>query len=153
MVDKRAALAFVLAASLFAPLPVRSEDVDDLKATVEQGARAQEARDVEALMTVVHDQVIYFGPDSRVPTVGKEAFRRDTQARFAKTATLSVTRIDPQYRVLGDMGVAWGLYTTTVTPKDGLPVTTSGRYTLIWTKSDGKWLLVAGHLSLLPTGN
>jgi ketosteroid isomerase-like protein len=98
-------------------------------------------------MAVIHDQVVSFGPNSRLPTVGKEAFRREAQARFAKTESLSVTRIDPQFRVIGNMGVAWGLYTTTVKPKDGSSVTSSGRYTLTYTKVDGKWLLIAGHVS------
>jgi uncharacterized protein (TIGR02246 family) len=153
MIDKRTALAFVLAACCFVPLSVRSEDVDDLKAVVEQGARAQEAGDLDAFMAVIHDQVVSFGPTSRLPTVGKEAFRREAQARFAKTESLSVTRTDPQFRVIGDMGVAWGLYTTTVKPKDGPPVTSSGRYTLTYTKVDGKWLLIAGHVSQMPAEN
>ena len=153
MLYRQAVLAFVLAAFLFAPSAARGDDVDDLKATFEQTAEAINKRDTNALSAFWHDQLVDFVPNSPFPTDGKEAFRQGTQTFFDNHESVALTIINPQFRVIGTTGLTWGHYALALKPKDGPARTEFGRYTVTYVKSDGKWLNVARHLSLVPSGN
>jgi hypothetical protein len=57
--------------------------------------------------------------------------------------------VNPEFLLAGTNALAWGHYTIIETPKIGPRETIHGRYTLTYTKVDGKWLLAALHLSPL----
>ena len=153
LVYRRAVLMFVLITSLFTPAAVRGADVDDLKATFEQGIAALNKRDLDAWSTFWHDQIVAFGPVSPFPTDGKAARRQVFQSLFNNSESFTATPINPQYRVIGTTGIVWGHFMTAVKQKDGPMQTTFGRLLVTYTKVDGRWLLVATHGSRIPSGD
>jgi hyperosmotically inducible protein len=126
------------------------EGEESLRAAVECFVRAENARDLDTLLALAHDQVVFVGPLTSFPAEGTEAYRQAWQALFAHER-FAVTLTNPQVRALGPTGVAWGLYTLRLKPQDGPLTTTSGRYTLTFTRADGAWRLVAFHASRLPS--
>jgi ketosteroid isomerase-like protein len=126
-------------------------DLDDLKATAEQANEAQGALDLKAWSTLWHDQLVDFPPFLPFMVEGKAAVRQMFEALWANTESLNVRQINPQYRVIGSTGLVWGQYVTEFKPKKAPLQRTTGRFTATYVKTDGKWLLVSRHVSLLPT--
>lgn len=131
----------------------RADEVDDLKTAFEQWVQALNARDLNALSALEHEQLVSIGPNAPFPVDGKPAVQQGFQALFASLESLSVKPINPQFRVIGDTGLVWDLYAFTAKPKDGPLKTSYGRATFVYTKTAGKWLLIERHLSWLPAGN
>jgi ketosteroid isomerase-like protein len=153
MVYRQTMFTVAVVAVLVVPLVARSDDLTDLKAAFEQGSKAANARDLDAFAASWHDQVVSFGPRAPFPVDGKPALRQSFQTVFANHESFTFTPINPQFRVSGNMGVAWGNYMLALKPKDGPLATTFGRYTVTFLKSDGQWVQVVRHFSLLPPEN
>jgi uncharacterized protein (TIGR02246 family) len=127
-------------------------DLDELKAAFEQATAALNRRDLEAFVSLHHDHIVFFANDAPFAVDGKAAFRQAWQALFANTESITITPINPQYRVLGTTGVIWMHTAAAVKPKDGPLRTSFSRFTLTYTQAEGKWLLVAVHGSAIPSG-
>ena len=127
-------------------------DIDELKATFEAWVQAFNSRNLKAFSAGVHNEVIFFEYTAPFPVDGKAAFQQAVQTLVENSESSDVTLINPQYRVIGNTGIAWGLLAFASKPKDGPFRTVFGRYTVTLTKADGKWLVVADHLSALPDG-
>lgn len=128
-------------------------DLDTLRRTFEHLVDAYNARNSEALSAILHDTVVAFTHYSPFPTDGKAALQRVFQALLTHTESATMTLVSAQYRVSDNTGVVYGVGSVTQKPKDGPVKTTFDRQTWIFTNVDGRWLLVAVHLSLLPSGN
>jgi uncharacterized protein (TIGR02246 family) len=126
-------------------------DLDDLKATFAQLIEALSARNADAVATVVHEEVVLFHHLSPFPVDGKTTFHHALQQTFAYRESETVTPINPQFRILGMTGIAWGHSAVTKKPKDGPLTTEFLRYTWIFTKTEEGWRVVAVHNSRLPT--
>lgn len=142
----------LMAAVLVAPSAAYGGDIDDLKAAFEQSVAALNERDLDGFLALSHDQGVSFGPNSPFATDGKEASRQANQALLANHESITITPINPQYRVIGTTGLAWGHMATALKPKDGPAHTVFVRYLWTFAKVDEKWLRVANHLSRLPSG-
>ena len=153
LVYRRAVFMVILLASFFAPSAGRGAEVDDLKATFEQGIAAVNKRDLDAASVFWHDQIVSFGLHSPFPMDGKAAMRQFFQTVLDNTESSTVTPINFQYRVIGDTGIAWGHIRTRYKPKDGPMHVTFGRELITYTKVDGQWRVIAVHVSLIPSGN
>jgi len=134
------------------PRPRTEEGAEGLRAAFERFVRAENAHDVDTLLSLAHDSIVFVSPTDPFPVEGKEAYRQVWQ-RWFENEQFRVTLTNPQVRTLGATGIAWGLYTLLLKPKDGPAVTSSGRYTLTFARAegDGRWLLVAFHASRLPS--
>jgi ketosteroid isomerase-like protein len=153
MIRKYILLVSALFVVLCAPTIVRGADVDDLKAAFEQGVKAVNALDVDGFMALAHDQSVTFGASSPFPTDGKAAQRQAVQNNVNNRESQTFTPINPQFRVIGTTGIAWGNASIAIKPKGGPLDTNWVRYTIVYAKTDGKWLRVATHLSWVPAGN
>ncbi|MBI1869363.1 nuclear transport factor 2 family protein, partial [Candidatus Gottesmanbacteria bacterium] len=100
-----------------------------------------------------HEQIVAFPPFSPFPVDGKATLRQAAEANFANIESGSLIPINPQCRVIGTTGVAWGHASLSLKPKDGPMRTAFIRYTWTFAKVDGQWREVAVHGSLLPSGN
>ena len=150
MAYKRAFLALTVIAVLFVPFAARGGDIDDLKATFEQETKAFNSRDFNAYVASAHDQVILFGIYPPFELEGIEAYRKRYFTLFSTHQSVTFTPLNPQFRVIGNVGVAWGHDKVELKPKDGPPETYAGRYTFVYMKTDGKWLRVVAHASPPP---
>jgi ketosteroid isomerase-like protein len=127
-------------------------DIDDLRAAFEQIVGAINTRSLEAFSALIHDEFVYFNLTSPFPIEGKAARLQAFQRVSALNESVTVTLRNPQCRIIGTTGVVWGLVALAFKPKDGPVTTVDGRFTFTYVKSDGKWLAVAEHASLLPAG-
>ncbi len=151
MVPRQAFLVFAAVMLLFTPPAAHSDDLDDLKATFEQEVKAFNSRDFSTFVATAHEQVVLFGHFPPFELEGIEAYRQRYQTLFSNNQSVTFAPLTPQFRVIGNVGVAWGHDKLVLKPKDGPSVTYSGRYTFVYTKADGKWLRVVVHASPEPT--
>ena len=130
-------------------------DIDDLKAAFEQAVGALNTRNLGAFSAVVHDEAVYFGPGSPFPLEGKAARQQLFERGSTRSESVTVTPMKPQFRVIGTTGIVWMHVALMRRPKDGAMTNIAdiACATCTFAKSDGKWLLVAEHYSLLPSGN
>lgn len=150
---RQAVLVFVLAAFLFVPSGARGDDVDDLRATFEQLVKAANSRDLATFGALAHEGVVFYNPVSPFPVVGKAANQQGLQTLFDNNESITLTPLNPQFSVVGTTGIVWGHVVTAFKPKDGPLDTSFIRCTFIFVKAEGKWLRVATHLSVIPSGN
>jgi uncharacterized protein (TIGR02246 family) len=118
-------------------------DADDLKAAFHKAVEALNARNLEGFTSTIHPQSLSFyscGPTSGQE--GKEACEKDWKKFFQYTAHAKFDAGNAQVRVIGNTGVVWGTYEAAVRNKDGQAKVHKGRYSLIYTKVDGKWMIV-----------
>jgi ketosteroid isomerase-like protein len=125
--------------------------VGDLEATFARVVEAFNSRDVNAYVASVHEQAVLFWL-SPFPADGKEAFRQTLRAFFDNLESVTVTPINPQFRVIDSSGLAWGHAQFAVKPRDGLVATSYGRYLFSFTRAGEQWLVTSLHLSPLPPG-
>jgi len=140
---KRAVLALAAVVLLFPGAPARAGDVEELKAAFEKGVAALNERNLDGFLATVHEKGLSFyscGPTSGLE--GRAACEQDWQKFFGKTGNATFTPQEFQYRVIGNTGVAWGRYTVTLKAPNGRERTIGGRYHLVYTKVEGKWMIV-----------
>ena len=128
-------------------------DIDDLKAAFEQFVGAYNAQNLDAWAALCHDNVVSFQPFSPFPVDGQVALRQVHQTTLANSESASATHINPQFRVIGTTGVVWAHSALVFKPKDGPLTTVFARSTFTFAQSDGRGLMVASHISRLPSGN
>ena len=128
-------------------------DVDELRTTFEQVIAAINRRDADAWASFVHADFVVFPPLSPFAVEGKAAFRQFAQMFFAGSERVTVTPINPQFRVTAGTGVIWTHLALTVKPHDGPLQTIFVREIVTYAKVGGKWQAVSNHLSRLPAGD
>jgi ketosteroid isomerase-like protein len=128
-------------------------DIDELAATFEQAVTAINRRDLGAYSALWHDQIVAFPPFSPFAVEGKATLRQMAEANLANVESANLTPINPQCRVIGTTGLAWGHAALTLKPKDGPMRSVFIRYSWTFTKVDGQWREVLVHGSLLHSGN
>ena len=130
-------------------------DIDDLKTAFEQAVGALNARNLDAFSPLVHDEAIYFGPASLFPLEGKAARQQLFQRASTNNESVTITPMNPQFRIIGTTGIVWMHLALMRKPKDGPMTNVAYMACSTWTfaKSDGQWLIVAEHHSPLPSGS
>ena len=152
MVNKRTVLAVAVVVSLWASSAAHGQDLEALKAIFAADIQAFNSHKPDAFVASAHDRIVLFGILSPFPADGKDEFRQIVQQYLADNERATFTAINPEFRIAGTTGIAWGHFSLTSKLKDGPLEYAHGRYTFTYTKADGKWVLVAMHLSPLePT--
>ena len=137
------ALSLVLAlafASACAPKVNDPADVQAVKQSVETFAKAMNAGDSEALVSVMTEKTIW--ADNHFPVVvGRSAVKQMYDAQFGMFTLAFQAPVD-EVRVVGDLAVSRGTWTITLTPKAAgpAPITDSGSWMAISSRQpDGTW--------------
>ena len=149
MVVHKMALAVVLALVLITPARVRGDDLADLQTVFDKDIRLFNAKNSDAFVGSAHDDVVLFGIVSPFAIKGKEELQRVVRGYFDDHVGVMFRLVNPEFVIVNTSGLAWGAFTLTEYPKIGAREVIHGRYTFTYTKTDGKWLLVAFHLSPL----
>ena len=144
-------LACAVASLLVTPLRARSDDLAEVRAVFDKDIRLFNAQNVEAFSASAHEGVVLFGILSPFATKGKDNLRQLVQDYYADHIRVTFRPVNPEFIITGTSAVAWGSYTITEHPKIGPREAIHGRYTFTYTKTDGKWLLAALHLSPLQS--
>jgi len=130
----------LLLVSACAPKVNDPADVQAIKKSMDDFAKALNGGDADGIAAVMTDKTVF--ADLNVPVaVGKDAIRSLFMAFFAKFSGDFSTPIE-DLRVTGDLGVARGNWTNKVTPKaQGLAlINFTGSWTVTFARqSDGSW--------------
>lgn len=101
---------------------------------------ASKAGDVETVLSLVSDDVVFLLPGQ--PPMRKADFAGAARARAGADAPVIEGDSDIQeIKVLGEWAFLWQHLTVTVTPPGGAPVKRAGHTLTILHKENGKWLL------------
>ena len=98
-------------------------------------------------LDTVHEEALSFyscGPTSGKQ--GREACALDWQLFFNSTSGARFEAKNEQYRVIGNVGIAYGDYSLSVNYTDqGRQVVHEGRYTMTYAKVGDEWRIIMQH--------
>jgi ketosteroid isomerase-like protein len=110
---------------------------------------AQLTADVAALDALIDDDLLFTGPNGELATKADDlAAHRSGLVRF--------TAHEPQelrMRHVGNDVVVVALRARLTVVVAGQPISGTYRYTRVWARTNGRWRIVAGHVSEVPTAD
>ena len=119
-------------------------DMDALRAEIQAMedayAKAQNARDAEAVVAYYADDAVSLGPN-QPPLVGKAAILADIRANMAEDTTSGVTTRFEVVDLFADGDLAVEVGRTLRTGPDGTERET-GKYISVFERRDGKWICI-----------
>lgn len=107
---------------------------------------AQLSADVEALGRLISDDLLFTGPDGQLATKAQDltAHRTGTiRIREHAPTELRIRRLSPDAALVA-------LRTRLVVDVQGSPVRGAFRYTRVWSREEGQWRVVGGHVAASP---
>ena len=110
--------------------------------------RAQLASDVEALDRLIDEDLLFTGPTGQLATKAEDLSAHGTglvKFRSHEPEEIRVRRIGADVAVVA-------LRTRLVVEVQDVTHSGTFRYTRIWHRRDGRWRIVAGHVSEVPPG-
>lgn len=149
MIYRRAALVLSAVLFLCVSSAVHGQDLAALQASFEAEIDALNRRDLNATLIPLDNRMVLVGIFSPFPIVGKDGFRQAVQEYFDDYEHAIFAPIDPGFRVVGTAGVAWGNFRLATRLKNGSSDYSIGRYMFTYAQSEGKWVIISMHYSLL----
>jgi ketosteroid isomerase-like protein len=153
---RRILISLTVIALLFIPQVALSSDLDDFKAADELGEKLNfslDLKDLEAYTNMFDEDFVVFQPDIPFPIKAtKDRIKQTKAADIEKLEYINWIPGNTIYRVVGDTGIV-SKFGTAITKLKGAPeVVNNIRYTIVYAKIKGKWLVCAAHISRIPLG-
>ena len=126
----------------------RAEEKAEPPAIAEQWAAAFTKGDLDALMSLYDEDALLWGTSASKMRKGSSAIREYYAQLLKAFPGIGVSLAETSPRVFGDAGVNSGSYTMHRVSKGGRVNVTSARFTMIYVRRGGKWLIVDHHSSL-----
>lgn len=145
------ALAGLLASSLWLAIPAAADPAKEVMESVGARAKAYERGDADAWAASYAENAVVV-PVTPFRLDGRAAIRADIANHFASYpgARRYATR-QPNLRVYGDnLLAADGYVEVRATDRAGNAQTFYWRYSVVYAKLDGRWLIITQHNSALP---
>jgi uncharacterized protein (TIGR02246 family) len=140
----------VLGAFILLPQVALADDLADLKATHQRYWKAWNTGDLKTVFEIWQDGGIWLQTNRAFPTVTNNAIGMKIFTRFLETHTYRSDWYKPDFRVIGNTGLVWGLRTNRIVSKaKGIGKRSSFKSTMVYVKSEGKWVAVMFHETLL----
>lgn len=134
-----------IAAGAPGPEPAAHEDPSVLTAA---WAEAYNSRDRARIVALYAPDAVLIGTSAKKPAAGRAAIA----AYFRDAASRPTARVvlgEHSARVYGDTAIDSGLYTF-FEAREGGAALTPARYTFVYRKREGQWLIVEHHSSRVP---
>lgn len=103
----------------------------------------------DSILALYDDEGVLWGTLSPTVLVGKQAIRGYFERAFKALPGHKVAFGDQHVRVYGDIAINTGYYTFSYV-KDGEAKSLPARYSFVYRKRDGSWLIVDHHSSAMP---
>lgn len=125
-------------------------DERELRQLVATWLAASKARDVETVLSLMADDVVFLVPGQ--PVMRKAEFAAAARAQSSQDAPrFDGTSEIQEIKILGDWAFMWTKLTVVVTPPGGAQTMTRAGHTLsIFEKQSGKWVLARDANMLAP---
>ena len=103
----------------------------------------------DAILALYDDEAVLWGTLSPTRLAGKQALRGYFEMAFKALPGHKVTFGDQHIRVYGEIAINTGYYTFSYV-KYGEAKSLPARYSFVYRKRDGSWLIVDHHSSAMP---
>lgn len=126
----------------------RADDRSDVEAATQRWIAAFNAKDQAGIAALYAADAVFQGTSSGVIRDKPELVRE----YFKSLATLGDQRMatgDHRVQVFGDIAINSGYYTRSGT-QDGKPVEGRARFSFVYARRNGQWLIVNHHSSSVP---
>lgn len=126
-------------------------DEPEIRQLVSTWMAATKAGDVEAVLSLMADDVVFLMPGQ--PVMRKADFAAAARAQLGQERPrFDGTSEIQEIKILGDWAFMWTKLTVVVTPPDAKPMTRAGPTLSILKKQNGKWVLArdANMLATVP---
>jgi ketosteroid isomerase-like protein len=127
---------------------MRSTDI--LKTTFDQLMAAFSARDLETVISLTHENVVFLGVLAPVPVAGRDALRSFLRNFFDVHEYVRLTPLDPHFQVTDAIGLVWGSFLMEVQPKRLERKTFYIRFSSTLSQFDTTWRFLSMHTSWMP---
>ena len=125
-------------------------DEREIRQLVSSWMAASKAGDVETVLSLMSDDVVFLVPGQ--PVMRKADFAAAARAQSGQgTPQFDGTSEIQEIKILGDWAFMWSKLTVVVTPPGGAqPMTRAGHTLSILKKQNGKWVLARDANMLAP---
>ena len=140
-----------IAALCLALLPfssVRADDRADVEAATQRWISAFNRKDADAVAALYAPDAVFQGTSSGVIR-DTPALVRDYFNSLANLGDQRMATGDHRIQLFGDIAVSSGYYTRSGT-QDGKPVEAKARFSFVYARRNGRWLIVNHHSSAVP---
>lgn len=138
----------VLAGAMLSTAPAQADDRADVEAATGKWIDAFNRKSVSGIVALYATDAVLFGTSSPVlrdsPGLVQEYFK-DLPALGDAVITVEEHRV----QVLGDIAISTGFYTRS-SRQNGGTVRNPARFSFVYQKRNGQWLIVNHHSSALP---
>ena len=110
---------------------------------------AYDSRTTSRIVAQYAPDAVFWGTTSRTIR-NNPATITDYFANVSNTPNNRVVIGEQNIRIYGDIGLNSGTYTFNGVLPDGKPVPTAARFTFVFRKAEGRWLIVDHHSSRIP---
>jgi uncharacterized protein (TIGR02246 family) len=121
----------------------RTADEAAIRAASQEWSNAASSRDLEKAVSFYADDATY-NPPSAPLAAGKDAIRK-VWTNIVAVPGINLRWMSSKVEVArsGDLAYDTGAYTVTKNDASGAPVTSKGKYVVVWKKqTDGKWKVI-----------
>ena len=143
----------LMAAAASAPI-LAADELADVKAANEVVIRAHNELDADLYFTIIHPEYVGFGKSSVAATDLARLTTNEARTRlervFSSYESFHMTPVESNYRIVDGTAVVWGTQRVASKKVGEPPVAGMVRLLRIFLKTEGKWLMLAGHTSLIP---
>ena len=143
-----AVMALTLTTLLGAAQPALADDRADVEAATQRWISAFNRKSTDDIVALDAADAVFHGTSSPVlrdsPALVREYFNG-----LANLGNSTMATAEHRVQLLGDVAISSGFYVRTATD-NGKTVQTPARFTFVYARRGGQWLIVAHHSSALP---
>jgi uncharacterized protein (TIGR02246 family) len=116
-------------------------DEQEIRQLVATWMAATKAGDVETVLSLMAEDVVFLVPGNRPPMIGKKTFEAAARAQSAQGPRFDGRSEVQEVKVLGEWAFMWAKLTVVVTPSGGGSTTRTGHTLSVLKRENGKWVL------------
>jgi len=121
----------------------------EVTATTQDWVEAFNARDPARIAALYAPEAVFWGTISKTIRTTPEAVLEYFQDSVTRRPRLQIAVADQHPRVLGDIAINSGAYTSRET-RDGQEIVDQSRFTFVYRRKGGHWMIIDHHSSRVP---
>jgi uncharacterized protein (TIGR02246 family) len=139
---------WIAAVALLACGPLSADAVSDVEAATQQWITAFNRKNARDIVALYARDAVFFGTSSGTLR-DKPELVWDYFKGIADLGDSTIATGDHRVQVFGDVAINSGYYTRT-SMQNGKEVKNPARFTFVYQRRDGKWMIVNHHSSAIP---
>ena len=143
-----ALLVLTLATALGDAPPAQADDRADVEAATQRWISAFNRKSTDDIVALYASDAVFHGTSSPVLR-DSPALVRDYFNGLSNLGNSTMATAEHRVQLLGNVAISSGFYIRTATD-NGKTVQTPARFTFVYARRGGQWLIVAHHSSALP---